>query len=44
MDDAKIVELYLKRDESAIRQTADKYGRRLCTLSFGIVGDLHTSE
>lgn len=44
MDDAKIVELYLNREESAIRQTAEKYGRRLRSLSFGIVGDPFTAE
>lgn len=44
MNDAKIVELYLKREESAIRQTAEKYGRRLRSLSCGIVGDLSTAE
>lgn len=44
MNDAKIVELYLKREESAIRQTAEKYGRRLRSLSCGIVEDLSTAE
>ena len=29
MDDAQIVELYLSRDESAISETAAKYGQRL---------------
>lgn len=28
MEDARIVDLYLLRDESAIRQTAEKYGGR----------------
>ena len=29
MDDRGIVALYLRRDETAIWQTAEKYGRRL---------------
>lgn len=44
MEDAQIVELYLNRQESAIEQTAEKYGTRLRALSLGIVGDLQTAE
>lgn len=44
MDDSKIVALYLLRDEAAIRQTAEKYGSRLRSLAFGIVGDSQTAE
>ena len=44
MDDAKIVELYLQRDENAIAYTAEKYGKRLQNLSLGIVGDRETAE
>ena len=44
MDDQKIVELYLNRDESAIRHTADKYGSRLRSLSLRIVEDPETAE
>lgn len=44
MDDDKIVELYLLRDEAAIRHTAEKYGTRLRSLAYGIVGDLQTAE
>ena len=44
MDDVKIVELYLQRDENAILHTAEKYGKRLQSLSFGIVGDRLTAE
>lgn len=44
MDDSEIVALYLSRDETAIRQTADKYGTRLRTLSFGIVQDAQAAE
>ena len=44
MEDSKIVELYLLRDETAIKQTAEKYGKRLCALAYGIVMDLQTAE
>ena len=44
MEDARIVDLYLLRDESAIRQTAEKYGGRLRALSFGMVKDWQTAE
>ena len=33
MDDRSIVALYLRRDETAIRQTAEKYGSRLRALA-----------
>lgn len=39
MEDNEIVELYLKRDESAIRHTAEKYGNRLRAMSYSIVED-----
>ena len=44
MEDEKIVELFLLRDESAIEHTSEKYGRRLRALSYGIVTDLLTAE
>ena len=44
MEDEKIVQLYLERDETAIRHTAEKYGLRLRFLSFGITSDRQTSE
>ena len=44
MDDRKIVELFLERDETAIQYTSEKYGRRLRSLSHGIVQDLQTAE
>ena len=37
MDDRRIVELYLARDERAITETIAKYGAALHTLSFRIV-------
>lgn len=44
MEDEKIVELYLRRDESAIDRTAEKYGARLRSLAWGIVMDQQTAE
>ena len=44
MEDEKIVQLYLERDETAIWHTAEKYGLRLRALSFGITSDRQTSE
>lgn len=44
LDDNRIVELYLLRDETAIRQTCEKYGTRLRTLAYGIIRDQQTAE
>ena len=44
MEDDKIVQLYLNRDESAIVQTSEKYGSRLRAISYGITRDSETSE
>ena len=44
MEDGKIVQLYLNRDESAIRFSSEKYGSRLRALSLGITSDSQTSE
>ena len=44
MDDAKIVELYLQRDEAAIHETSERYGYRLQSLAFGIVKDLQIAQ
>lgn len=44
LEDERIIELYMRRDEAAVRRTAEKYGRRLRTLSMGIVGDWQTAE
>lgn len=39
MDDAGIVELYWQRDETAITQTEEKYGRYLCRIARNILSD-----
>ncbi|WP_434309507.1 RNA polymerase sigma factor [Hominifimenecus sp. rT4P-3] len=44
MDDTKIIDLYLCRDETAIAQTSQKFGNRLRALSYGIVNDRQTAE
>jgi len=44
MDDPTIVDLYLQRDETAIQETAQKYGRRLRSLAYGFVENLQTAE
>lgn len=44
MEDENIVEMYLARNEDAIRQTASKYGSRLRRISYGITEDNGTSE
>ena len=44
LDDNKIVELYLSRDETAIKQTSENYGTRIRFLANNIVKDLQTAE
>ncbi len=44
LEDEKIVELYLQRDETAIENTAEKYGKRLRSVSYGMVHDSETAE
>ena len=44
MEDEKIIRLYLDRDESAISETAKKYGSRLRAVSYRITCDMETSE
>jgi RNA polymerase sigma-70 factor (ECF subfamily) len=44
LDDEKIVELFLERNEEAIGRTSEKFGKRLRKLSFGITEDFETAE
>ena len=44
MEDSRIVDLYLARDESAPAKTAEKFGTRLRTLSYGILRDTQSAE
>ena len=44
MDDDRIIKLYLSRDESAIRETAAKYGARLRAIAFAILENRESAE
>ena len=44
MDDDKIVELFMNKNESAIAHTAEKYGYRLRSISQRITADLSVAE
>ena len=44
MDDSKIVDLYLARDEQAVAETRKRYGHSLRTLSMNITEDLSDAE
>ena len=44
LEDDRIVQLYLDREESAVNETCSKYGKRLRLLSLGITLDSETSE
>ena len=44
MDDSRIVDLFLERNEDAVSECAAKYGFRLKNLSLGIVGNDETAE
>lgn len=44
MQDDRIIELYLLRDEAAIRLTAEQFGSRLRALAYGIVNDRQAAE
>ncbi|MBR6006727.1 MAG: RNA polymerase sigma factor [Clostridia bacterium] len=39
MDDGRIVELFLQRDEAAIREVEAEYGARLRAIAYGVCGD-----
>ncbi len=44
MDDGRIVDLYLARDEQAIAETRRRYGRSLVAISMNIVRDMGDAE
>ena len=44
MTDGEIVEMYLARDEEALRHTSEKYGGRLRALALGILEDMLAAE
>ena len=44
MQDEMIVDLYWKRDESAISETERKYGRYLSKIAYNILSDWEDSK
>lgn len=44
MEDERIVELFLARDEAALSQTAEKYGPKLRSLANNLLGDPQAAE
>lgn len=44
MDDKQIIELYWKRDETAIRETDTRYGRYLWTVAYNVLADREDSQ
>lgn len=44
MDDKKIIELYLKRDEHAILATSKKYGKYCSAIAMNILGNSEDTE
>lgn len=44
MEDNMIVALYWKRDEAAIRETEQKYGRYLSKIAYNILADMEDSK
>lgn len=44
MDDEAIVDLYIARNQSALEETAAKYGPRLRSLANGVLKDPHAAE
>lgn len=44
MDDRQIIDLYYAREETAISETADKYGKYCYSIAYRILGDEQDSE
>ncbi|MDD2221555.1 MAG: sigma-70 family RNA polymerase sigma factor [Clostridia bacterium] len=44
MDDNKIIELFFARDETAIKETAYAYGKKLECLSYGILKNIEDAK
>ena len=44
MQDERIVDLYWQRNEAAIRETEQKYGRYLTKIAYNILADLEDSR
>lgn len=44
MEDGRIVELYLKKEEQALKESAMKYGRKLRGIAYGILRNSSDAE
>lgn len=44
IDDAEIVDMFLERNENAVAETKNKYGKRLQSISYNITTDRPTAE
>ena len=44
MDDNRIIELYWQRNEDAIKETKDKYGKYCYTIAYNILSDREDAE
>ncbi len=44
MEDSKIIELYFERDERAIAQTAEKYGKKLNMIAYNVTRNYEDAE
>lgn len=44
MEDQRILDLYWQRDEAAIRETEQKYGKYLTKIAYGILADAEDSR
>ena len=44
MEDSKIVELYLQRDENAIKETKEKYEKYCFTVAYNILSNDQDAE
>lgn len=44
MEDNKIIELYFERNEAALSETSEKYGKYLYKIAFNILSDAEDSE
>lgn len=44
MEDTEIVDLFIKRDETAIKETSNKYGKKLKSISYHLTGSIESSE
>ena len=44
MEDKTIIEMYFNRDEQAIKETENKYGRLYFSIAHNILGNIEDAE